>query len=81
MSAVSYVSLFIVHAADAVFESVAQVLLSRSRGLTSRFQQLVSKSDAEVVKCCEQPLLSFSLSLSSSGGDVLSLFPVTVGWS
>ena len=34
--------------ADAVFESVAQVLLSRSRGLTSRFEQLVSKSDAEV---------------------------------
>ena len=48
----------IVRAADAVFESVAQVLLSRSRGLTSRFQQLVSKSDAEVMK--------FSLSLSLS---------------
>ena len=36
------------YTADAVFESVAQVLLSRSRGLTSRFQQIVSKSDAEV---------------------------------
>ena len=31
-----------------MFESVAQVLLSRSRGLVSRFQQLVSKTDAEV---------------------------------
>ena len=61
----SIVLLCIVYAADAVFESVAQVLLSRSRGLTSRFQQLVSKSDAEVMKCCEYPL-SFSLSLSLS---------------
>ena len=64
MSSDELVSLCIMHAADAVFESVAQVLLSRSRGLTSRFQQLVSKSDAEVMKCCEQPLLFLSLSLS-----------------
>ena len=34
--------------ADAVFESVAQVLLSRSKGLRSRFQQMLAKSDTEV---------------------------------
>ncbi|XP_064404063.1 mucin-5AC-like isoform X2 [Halichondria panicea] len=35
-----------VEKADAVFESVAQVLLSRSRGLQSRFQQLLAKTDS-----------------------------------
>lgn len=39
---------FCCRVADAVFESVAQVLLSRSRGLTSRFQQIVSRTEAEV---------------------------------
>lgn len=34
--------------ADAVYESVAQVLLSRSRGLKSRFEQSMMKADAEV---------------------------------
>ena len=34
--------------ADAVFESVAQVLLSHSRGLRSRFKQVTMKADAEV---------------------------------
>ena len=34
--------------ADAVFESVAQVLLSRSRGLQSRFEQFMLKDGAEV---------------------------------
>ena len=34
--------------ADAVFESVAQVLLSCSRGLRSRFKQATIKADAEV---------------------------------
>ena len=37
-------------AADAVFESVAQVLLSCSRGLRSRFKQITMKADAEVGK-------------------------------
>lgn len=37
--------------ADAVYESVAQVLLSRSRGLKSRFEQSMMKADAEVSSC------------------------------
>lgn len=44
--------------ADAVFESVAQVLLSRSRGLKSRFEQTMMKIDAEVSVCSTIPLLS-----------------------
>ncbi len=38
----------IVIVADAVFESVAQVLLSRSRGLKSRFEQTMMKINSEV---------------------------------
>ncbi len=43
---------FVCPAADAVFESVAQVLLSRSRGLQSRFQQLLAKTDSQVTAVC-----------------------------
>lgn len=38
----------VVYIADAVFESVAQVLLSRSRGLKSRFEQVMMKIEDEV---------------------------------
>lgn len=34
--------------ADAVYESVAQVLLSRSRGLKSRFEKIMLKTESEV---------------------------------
>ena len=43
-----YECVAVAFAADAVFESVAQVLVSRSRGLVSRFNQLLCKSEPRV---------------------------------
>ena len=42
------VCILIVEIADAVFESVAQVLLSRSRGLKSRFEKIMLKTESQV---------------------------------
>ena len=56
------------YVADAVFESVAQVLLSRSRGLTSRFQQLISKTDAEVTNSFSELVVFMIMILSWQQG-------------